>query len=288
MEKQYNPPEIWTFDEENGGKWAKINRPISGATHEKKLPVGKHELQLYSMGTPNGQKVTIMLEELLAAGKKADYDAHLIRIGEGDQFGSGFVQVNPNSKIPALVDRSDKDGVNIFESASILVYLAEKFDRFLPKDPALKVKTMNWLFWLQGSAPYLGGGFGHFYAYAPEKLEYPIDRFTMEVKRQLDLLDKQLASNKFLAGDEYSIADIATWPWYGNLVRGKLYDAGKFLSVNSYPNLLRWANEIYERPAVQRGRIVNCTWGEDWEQVPERHSASDIDKVLAKSPVNKA
>lgn len=283
MNQAYTPPKVWTFDAENGGEWAKINRPVSGATYEKKLPVGEHALQLYSMGTPNGQKVTIMLEELLAAGKNAEYDAHLIHIAEGDQFSSGFVEINPNSKIPALVDFSTPENIKVFESASILVYLAEKFELFLPSNPASKVSVMNWLFWLHGSAPYLGGGFGHFYAYAPEKFEYPIDRFTMEVKRQLDVLDKQLAKTRFLGGDEYTIADIATWPWYGNLVLGKLYDAAEFLNVSSYKNVLRWAKEISERPAVQRGRIVNRTWGEDWEQLPERHQASDIDNALAQA-----
>lgn len=283
MNQKYTPPAVWTFDNENGGDWAKINRPVSGATHDKQLPVGEHDLQLYSMGTPNGQKVTIMLEELLAAGKNAEYDAHLIRIGEGEQFSTGFVEVNPNSKIPALVDISTQENTHVYESASILLYLAEKFDRFLAKDSASKVKMMNWLFWLHGSAPYLGGGFGHFYAYAPEKFEYPINRFTMEVKRQLDVLDKHLSTNKFLAGDDYTIADIATWPWYGNLVLGNLYEASDFLAVNSYDNVLRWANEISHRPAVMRGRIVNRTWGEDWEQVHERHQASDIDQALAKA-----
>lgn len=280
MAEQYQPPEVWTPDNDSGGKWAQINRPVSGATHQKTLSIGKHALQLYSLGTPNGQKVTIMLEELLALGKDAEYDAHLINIGEGDQFSSGFVEVNPNSKIPALIDRSSDTPINVFESASILLYLAEKFDAFLPKESELKVKVMNWLFWLHGSAPYLGGGFGHFYAYAPEKYEYPINRFTMEAKRQLDVLDKQLANNPYLAGDEYSIADIATWPWYGNLVLGNLYDAGNFLDVKSYSNVVRWAHDIAERPAVQRGRIVNRSWGEDWEQLPERHNASDIDAVL--------
>nr|WP_319554153.1 glutathione-dependent disulfide-bond oxidoreductase [uncultured Vibrio sp.] len=280
MTNEYQPPKVWTHDCENGGEWAKINRPVSGATHEKALPVGENPLQLYSIATPNGQKATIMLEELLAEGKDAEYDAHLIKIGEGDQFSSGFVDVNPNSKIPALVDNSTETPTNVFESASILLYLAEKFDAFLPTDAQAKVKVMNWLFWLHGSAPYLGGGFGHFYAYAPEKFEYPINRFTMETKRQLDVLDKQLANNRYLGGDEYSIADIATWPWYGNLVLGALYSAKEFLDVESYPNVLRWANEIAERPAVKRGRIVNRTWGEDWENVPERHSAEDIDAVL--------
>lgn len=282
MGSEYTPAKVWTFDSANGGTWAKINRPISGATHEKELPVGVHPLQLYSMGTPNGQKVTIMLEELLASGiSEAEYDAHLIEIGEGEQFSSGFVEINPNSKIPALFDRSTDTPVPVFESGSILLYLAEKFDCFLPEKLEERTKVLNWLFWLQGSAPYLGGGFGHFYAYAPEKFEYPIDRFTMEVKRQLDLLDKQFAEKRFIAGDEYSIADIAIWPWYGNLVLGRLYDAAEFLDVKSYTNLQRWAHEIAERPAVQRGRLVNRTWGESWEKVRERHCASDISDILS-------
>lgn len=283
MAKVYTPPNVWEMDDNNGGEWASINRPDSGARHKQALPVGSHPLQLYSMGTPNGQKVTIMLEELLAVGvREAEYDAHLIRIGDGDQFSSGFVGINPNSKIPALVDNSGKTPINVFESGAILLYLAEKFGHFLPKDLATRTAAMNWLFWLQGSAPYLGGGFGHFYAYAPEKFEYPINRFTMEAKRQLDVLDKQLADNTYLAGDEYSIADIATWPWYGNLVLGKLYDAAEFLDVASYKNVVRWAQKIAERRAVQRGRLVNRAWGEEWEQVPERHSAEDINKVMAK------
>ncbi|PSW15799.1 glutathione-dependent disulfide-bond oxidoreductase [Photobacterium rosenbergii] len=277
----YNPPEVWFHDSENGGEWAKINRPVSGATHQQALPVGKHPLQLYSIATPNGQKVTIMLEELLAAGHPgAEYDAHLIRISEGDQFSSGFVGVNPNSKIPALVDCSGEQQIEVFESASILVHLAEKFGEFLPVDQVQRVNTLNWLFWLHGSAPYLGGGFGHFYHYAPEKFEYPINRFTMEVKRQLDVLDKHLANNRYLAGDVYTIADIATWPWYGNLMLGNLYNAKEFLSVDSYPNLMRWTQEIADRPAVKRGRIVNRVWGDDNEQLAERHDADDITKVL--------
>ncbi|MEX0336923.1 glutathione-dependent disulfide-bond oxidoreductase [Vibrio tubiashii] len=285
MTNQYVPPKVWKMDDENGGQWASINRPDSGARHEKALPVGQHPIQLHSMGTPNGQKVTIMLEELLALGvTEAEYDAYLIKIGEGDQFGSGFVEINPNSKIPALVDQSGDAPINVFESGNILLYLAEKFGHFLPTDIAAKTQVMNWLFWLQGSAPYLGGGFGHFYAYAPEKFEYPINRFAMEAKRQLDVLDKQLANNTFIAGEEYSIADIAIWPWYGNLVLGKTYDAAEFLDVDSYKNLKRWAEQIEAREAVQRGRIVNRAWGEDWEQVPERHSAEDIDKVLALKP----
>ncbi|MEP4892528.1 MAG: glutathione-dependent disulfide-bond oxidoreductase [Aliiglaciecola sp.] len=284
MDKQYTPPDVWTHDAENGGKWASINRPVSGATHEKALPVGKHPLQLYSMGTPNGQKVTIMLEELLALGKDAEYDAHMIKIGEGDQFSSGFVAVNPNSKIPALLDHSFEEPLAVFESASILVYLAEKFDVLLPKDVIKRTQVTNWLMWLHGSAPYLGGGFGHFYSYAPEKFEYPINRFTMEIKRQLDVLDKQLAKNEFLAGDELSIADIATWPWYGNLVLGNLYDAKDFLQVDDYSHVQRWAKAILARPSVQRGRIVNRDWGEAWEHLDNRHSAEDIDKVLALKP----
>ncbi|MDO6442203.1 glutathione-dependent disulfide-bond oxidoreductase [Marinobacter sp. 2_MG-2023] len=274
---QYQPPSVWTWDAENGGEWASINRPVAGPTHEASLPRGKHPLQIYSMGTPNGQKVTIMAEELLAAGETgAEYDAHLIRIGEGDQFSSGFVDINPNSKIPALLDT--ETGIRVFESGSILLYLAEKFGQFLPKETAARTEVLNWLFWLQGSAPYLGGGFGHFYAYAPEKFEYPIDRFTMEVKRQLDVLDRELAEHRYLGGNEYSIADIATWPWYGNLVLGEAYDAGEFLQVESYKNVRRWAKDILERPAVQRGRIVNRTRGPLSEQLHERHDASDFDR----------
>ena len=285
MGNEYIPPKVWTFDSENGGEWAKINRPTSGATHEKKLAVGVHPLQLYSMGTPNGQKITIMLEELLALGEGgAEYDAHMIEIGKGDQFSSGFVEINPNSKIPALLDNSVENPISVFESGSILLYLAEKFGHLLPTEIEARTKVMNWLFWLQGSTPYLGGGFGHFYAYAPEKFEYPINRFTMEIKRQLDLLDKQLASNCFIAGNEYSIADIAIWPWYGNLVRNVLYNAAEFLDAKSYKNVQRWAEEIFQRPAVQRGRIVNRTWGEPWEQVRERHDASDITNVLKLKP----
>jgi len=273
---QYEPPHVWTWDAESGGTWASINRPIAGATHEATLPRGKHPLQIYSMGTPNGQKVTIMAEELLAIGETgAEYDAHLIQIGEGDQFSSGFVDVNPNSKIPALFDT--ESGSRVFESGAILFYLADTFGHFLPKDTAARTEVLNWLFWLQGSAPYLGGGFGHFYAYAPEKFEYPINRFTMEVKRQLDVLDRELAEHRFLGGDEYSIADIATWPWYGNLVLGEAYGAGEFLQVERYKNLRRWAQEIFERPAVKRGRKVNRTWGELSEQLHERHDASDFD-----------
>ncbi len=284
MENQYTPPKIWTHDAESGGKWANVNRPVSGATYEKALPVGQHGLQLYSMGTPNGQKITIMLEELLALGKNAEYDAHMIKIGEGEQFSSGFVDINPNSKIPALVDYSSQNPEPIFESASILVYLAEKFGAFLPEKGTKRTQVFNWLFWLHGSAPYLGGGFGHFYSYAPEKFEYSINRFTMETKRQLDVLDKQLAKNEFIAGDELSIADIATWPWYGNLILGNLYDAKEFLQVEDYTHIQRWAKAMLARPAVQRGRIVNRDWGDEWEQLENRHCAEDIDKVLALKP----
>lgn len=286
MTNTYTPPKVWQFDEESGGTWAKVNRPVSGATHSAELPIGEHPFQLYSIATPNGQKVTIMLEELLALGvSDAEYDAHLINIGEGDQFSSGFVAVNPNSKIPALMDHSESNSsIRVFESGAILLYLAEKFGKLLSKNVTERTEVLNWLFWLQGSAPYLGGGFGHFYAYAPEKFEYPINRFTMEVKRQLDLLDKQLADNKFIAGDSYTIADIAIWPWYGNLVLGKQYDAGEFLEVDSYQHVKRWAEEISQRPAVQRGRIVNRTWGEPWENLANRHNASDIDQVLKLKP----
>ncbi|WP_211284165.1 glutathione-dependent disulfide-bond oxidoreductase [Oceanimonas doudoroffii] len=277
MTTPYTPPTVWTWDSSNGGEFAHINRPVAGATHEKTLPVGKHPLQLYSLATPNGVKVTIMLEELLALGHSgAEYDAWLIRIGEGDQFSSGFVDVNPNSKIPALVDSSTDQPVRVFESGSILLYLAEKFGALLPTDPAQKTEVMNWLFWQMGSAPYLGGGFGHFYAYAPEKLEYPINRFSMETKRQLDVLDRQLADRPYIAGDDYSIADIAIWPWYGALVRGDLYNAAEFLSVSDYKNVQRWANRIAERPAVQRGRRVNRVWGDESEQLAERHGADDF------------
>ncbi|MDR2225894.1 MAG: glutathione-dependent disulfide-bond oxidoreductase [Providencia sp.] len=273
----YIPPKVWQWQQGNGGKFANINRPVSGATHEKELPIGKHPLQLYSLGTPNGQKVTIMLEELLALGiQEAEYDAWLINIGEGDQFGSGFVDINPNSKIPALVDRSGKDPIRVFESGSILTYLAEKFSAFLPTTQPERAETLSWLFWQMGSAPFAGGGFGHFYAYAPEKYEYPINRFAMETKRQLDVLDKRLADNKYVAGDNYTIADIAIWPWYGALVKGWLYDAAEFLSVHEYKNVIRWADEVYARPAVQRGRRVNRLQGDPAQQVRERHDASDI------------
>ncbi len=285
MANEYVPPKVWKMDDSNGGQWASINRPDSGARHEKALPVGSHALQLYSMGTPNGQKVTILLEELLAAGvSAAEYDAHMIKIGEGDQFSSGFVGVNPNSKIPAFVDHSVEPAIHVFESGNILLYLAEKYGHFLPQDLHKKTEVLNWLFWLQGSAPYLGGGFGHFYAYAPEKFEYPINRFAMEAKRQLDVLDKQLEGKEFIAGGEYSIADIATWPWYGNLVLGRVYNAEEFLDVASYKNVLRWAKALDQRPALQRGRIVNRTWGEAWEQLENRHSSADIDAVIAKAP----
>lgn len=274
----YTPPEVWTWDAENGGKFANINRPISGATHEKELPVGKHPLQLHSKGTPNGVKVTIMLEELLALGHEgAEYDAHMIEIGDGDQFGSGFVGINPNSKIPALLDRSTETPTRVFESGAILMYLAEKFDAFLPKELPARSECLSWLFWQMGSAPYLGGGFGHFYHYAPEPYEYPINRFTMETKRQLDVLDKHLADNRYMIGDEYTIADIAIWPWYGVLCLGKQYNAGKFLDVDSYKNMQRWTREIGQREAVIRGRAVNRSIGEKNEQLHERHDASDFD-----------
>jgi GST-like protein len=272
----YTPPKVWTWDAENGGQFANINRPIAGPTHDADLKAGKHPLQLYSLATPNGVKVTVMLEELLAAGHVgAEYDAWLVNIQEGDQFGSGFVDVNPNSKIPALVDTTT--GTRIFESGAILLYLAEKFGAFLPKDPAGRAETLNWLFWLQGSAPYLGGGFGHFYAYAPEKFEYPINRFTMEAKRQLDVLERNLSERRFLAGDDYTIADIATAPWYGAVVKGLVYDAAEFLDASSYTNLNRWADEVFARPAFQRGRMVNRAWGEPSEQLHERHDASDFE-----------
>ncbi|MGX9460073.1 glutathione-dependent disulfide-bond oxidoreductase [Shewanella sp. A14] len=281
MSNKYTPAKVWVNDAKGANKWANINSPESGARFDKTLPVGEHALQLYSLGTPNGQKVTILLEELLALGiKEAEYDAYLINIGESEQFSSGFVGVNPNSKIPALVDRSSDENVNVFESASILVHLAEKFDQFLPKGGNARTQTFNWLFWAQGSAPFLGGGFGHFYAYADEKQEYPINRFAMEVKRQLDVLDKQLAHNTYITGDQYTIADMAIWPWYGNLVLGNLYDAAEFLQVEAYTHVVRWAKLLQSREGVQRGRIVNRSWGEAWEQVAERHSAEDIDKVL--------
>ena len=285
---EYTPPKVWTWNKASGGRFANINRPIAGPTSEKELPVGKHPLQLYSLGTPNGQKVTIMLEELLALGHKgAEYDAWLIKIGEGDQFGSGFVAINPNSKIPALVDRSGPNPVRVFESGAILLYLAEKFGALVPTESAKRAECLSWLFWQMGSAPYLGGSFGHFYAYAPTKIEYAIDRFAMETKRQLDVLDRRLAESKYLAGDDYTIADIAVWPWYGGLAKGLLYGAGEFLAVHEYKNVNRWADEIGARPAVKRGRIVNRLQGDPAAQLHERHDASDFDlktqdKVAAK------
>jgi GST-like protein len=274
----YTPPKVWKWEQGNGGRFASINRPIAGATHDKDLPVGEHPFQLYSLATPNGVKATIMFEELLEKGiKEAEYDAWLIQIMEGDQFSSGFVEVNPNSKIPALLDRSEDPAVRVFESGSILFYLAEKFGAFLPTDRARRAETMNWLFWQMASAPILGGGFGHFYAYAPEKYEYPINRYTMEVKRQLDVLDRQLADNQYVAGDEYTIADMAVWPWYGSLVKNTVYEAAEFLEAHTYTNVLRWTNELAKRPAVQRGRMVNRAWGELSSQLHERHDASDFD-----------
>jgi len=280
MTSKYIPPRVWTFNSENGGEFASINRPTAGAREDKKLPSGDHPFQLYSLGTPNGVKVTIMLEELLELGiTEAEYDAYLINIGEGDQFGSDFVDINPNSKIPALIDKNDGNPISVFESGSILVYLAEKFGHFLPKEAGKRAQVMNWLFWQMGSAPYLGGGFGHFYAYAPEKFEYPIDRFAMETKRQLDVLDKQLANNKYIAGDEYSIADIAIFPWYGVLIKGHIYDAAEFLSVHEYKNIHRWADELIKRKAVLRGRLVNRSWGDEDQQLPERHSSKDFENL---------
>lgn len=276
----YVPPKVWTWEKENGGAFAKTNRPIAGATHDKELPVGRHPLQLYSQGTPNGVKVTVLLEELLALGiEAAEYDAHLIRIGDGDQFGSGFVDINPNSKIPAMMDHSTPKPTRIFESGAILLYLAEKFGAFLPVDPADRPECLSWLFWQMGSAPYLGGGFGHFYAYAPFKIEYCIDRFTMEVKRQLDVLDRHLADHEYMCGAEYTIADIAIWPWYGRMVLGEAYGAGEFVDAKSYTNVLRWTNQIGARPAVQRGKMVNSTSGQLGEQLHERHEASDFDTM---------
>jgi len=274
----YVLPKVWKYEAPSGGQFASINRPTAGPTHEKVLPVGKQPLQLYSLATPNGVKVTILLEELLALGHTdAEYDAWLIRIGEGDQFGSGFVDINPNSKIPALLDRSVEPAIRVFESGSILLYLAEKFGAFLPEDPAGRTETLNWLFWQMGAAPYLGGGFGHFFAYAPEKLEYPINRFTMEAKRQLDVLDRRLGESRYLAGEHYTIADIAVWSWYGQLVRNTVYSAAEFLAAQDYTHVQRWAEEIANRPAVVRGLRVNRTWGEESQQVPERHSAADLD-----------
>lgn len=274
----YQPPKVWKWDTESGGRFANINRPIAGATHDKTLPVGEHPLQLYSLATPNGVKITVMLEELLEKGiKQAEYDAWIINIMEGDQFGSDFVAINPNSKIPALLDRSTEVPIRVFESGSILLYLAEKFDAFLPKEHAMRTECLNWLFWQMGSGPFLGGGFGHFYAYAPTKMEYAIDRFAMEVKRQLDVLDRHLAENQFMAGDEYSIADIAIWPWYGALVSGLLYEAGEFLDVGSYKHVNRWTTDIKDRPAVKRGVMVNKSWGDESKQLRERHDASDFE-----------
>ena len=276
---EYTPPKVWTWDKENGGRFASINRPIAGATHDKDLPVGKHPLQLYSLATPNGQKVTILLEELLALGHTgAEYDAWLIKIGDGDQFGSGFVGVNPNSKIPALLDRSGPSPIRVFESGAILTYLAEKFGAFLPTEPAARAETLSWLFWQMGSAPYLGGGFGHFYAYAPAPMEYPINRFAMETKRQLDVLNRRLAESAFIAGPDYTIADIAIWPWYGGLVKGWLYgESATFLAVHEYEHVQRWAETIFQRPAVQRGRMVNRVSGEPSSQLHERHDARDFE-----------
>ena len=275
---EYVPPKVWTWTKESGGRFANINRPVAGAMTEKELPVGRHPLQLYSLGTPNGQKVTILLEELLAAGHKgAEYDAWLIRIGQGEQFGSGFVAVNPNSKIPALMDRSGPQPIRIFESGAMLLYLAEKFGALLPKEGAARAECLSWLFWQMGSAPYLGGGFGHFYAYAPTKIEYAIDRFAMETKRQLDVLDRRLAESKYLAGPDYTIADIAVWPWYGGLAKGLLYGSAEFLAVHEYKNVQRWADLIGERPAVKRGRIVNRLQGDLKNQLHERHDASDFE-----------
>ena len=284
----YTPPKVWAWNKANGGRFANINRPVAGPLQDKELPVGRHPLQLYSLGTPNGQKVTIMLEELLALGRTAaEYDAWPIKIGEGEQFGSGFVKVNPNSKIPALMDRSGPTPIRVFESGAILLYLAEKFDAFLPKEAAARAECLSWLFWQMGSAPYLGGGFGHFYAYAPTKIEYAIDRFAMEAKRQLDVLDRRLAESRYLAGDDYTIADIAVWPWYGGLAKGLLYGAGEFLAVAEYKNVQRWADAIGARPAVRRGRIVNRFQGDPAAQLHERHDASDFelrteDKLAAK------
>ncbi len=275
---EYVPPKIWTWDKESGGRFANINRPIAGPTHDKELPVGKHPLQLYSLGTPNGVKVTVMLEELLAAGHGgAEYDAWLIKIGDGDQFSSGFVDANPNSKIPALVDRSGAEPIRVFESGAILIHLAEKFGEFLPTETAKRAETLSWLMWQMGSAPFLGGGFGHFYAYAPFKQEYPINRYAMEVKRQLDVLDRRLADHEFIAGADYTIADMAIWPWYGALVKGLVYDAGEFLQVDEYKHVQRWTDQIAARPAVKRGRMVNRVMGDPASQLHERHDASDFD-----------
>jgi GST-like protein len=274
----YTPPKVWAWNKESGGRFAAINRPIAGPTHEKALQVGKHPMQLYSLGTPNGVKVTVMLEELLALGHEgAEYDAWLININKGDQFSSGYVEINPNSKIPVMVDHSGPKPVRVFESGAILLYLAEKFGEFLPKEHGARTEALNWLFWQMGAAPFLGGGFGHFYAYAPEKWEYPIDRYAMEVKRQLDVLDRRLAETEYLAGNDYTIADMSVWPWYGALVKGILYEAGEFLAVQDYTNVMRWTDQIAQRPAVKRGRIVNRTWGDPSSQLYERHDASDFD-----------
>ncbi|GGC78965.1 glutathione-dependent disulfide-bond oxidoreductase [Marinobacter halophilus] len=274
----YTPPKVWTWNPESGNKFASINRPVAGPTHDKELPVGEHPFQLYSLATPNGVKATILFEELLELGiREAEYDAWLIDIMNGDQFGSGFVNVNPNSKIPAMLDRSVDPGVRVFESGSILLYLAEKFGEFLPSEPAKRAETLNWLFWQMGSAPFLGGGFGHFFAYAPEKYEYPINRYAMEVKRQLDVLNRQLADNRYIAGDDYTIADMAIWPWYGALVKNMVYEAAEFLEAHSYTNVLRWTDELAQRPAVKRGRMVNKAWGDLSSQLHERHDASDFD-----------
>ena len=279
-EAEYVPPKIWTWNRENGGRFANINRPIAGPTHDKELPVGRHPMQLYSLGTPNGVKVTVMLEELLALGHSgAEYDAWLVRINEGDQFSSGFVDINPNSKIPALLDRSGPKPIRVFESGAILVHLAEKFGAFLPTEPAARAECLSWLFWQMGSAPYLGGGFGHFYAYAPMKIEYAIDRFAMEVKRQLDVLDRRLAESEFIAGPDFTIADMAIWPWYGAMAKGELYSGGEFLQVHEYVNVNRWADAIGARPAVKRGRAVNRPFGKPESQLLERHDASDLDKL---------
>lgn len=274
----YTPPAVWTWSKESGGKFANINRPVAGATHEKELPVGRHPLQLYSLGTPNGVKVTMMLEELLALGHKgAEYDAWLIRINDGDQFGSGFVGINPNSKIPALMDRSGPQPVRVFESGAILIHLAEKFGAFLPEGGAARAECLSWLFWQMGSAPFLGGGFGHFYAYAPTRIEYAIDRYAMEVKRQMDVLDRRLSESRYVAGDEYTIADMSIWPWYGTLAKGQIYGAGEFLQVQQYKHVVRWTDEIAQRPGAKRGRMVNRTWGEPCSQLHERHDASDFE-----------
>jgi GST-like protein len=276
----YTPPKVWVWDKANGGQFANINRPMAGPTHDKELPVGRHPMQLYSLATPNGVKVTVMLEELLALGHSgAEYDAWLIRINQGDQFGSGFVGVNPNSKIPALLDRSGPQPIRVFESGAILLHLAEKFGAFLPAEQPARTECLSWLFWQMGSAPYLGGGFGHFYAYAPRKIEYAIDRFAMEAKRQMDVLNRRLAETRYLAGDQYTVADMAVWPWYGALAKGQIYEAGEFLQVHEYTHVVRWADDIAQRPAVQRGRRVNRTWGAPESQLPERHEASDFDRA---------